>query len=236
MDSLPPLVDIARYGNVRKTDTESVGHVIQGLVDRICIGLPVACASLDDEAAEAAHRRIKDVHSAIGRLNIEQYQDAWLGVLGKLSQSATLHGLVAGRCSRILLDSGRKTHDEITTTIGLTLAGSNDPVRGARWIEGFLEGSGQLVLLDDNLRNIVDDWICRLTNDEFVVMLPLLRRTFSTFSSPERKQIGERIKLKSTGATLVSEDNDHFDHARAEAALPLILKLLGISSNAEVPA
>jgi hypothetical protein len=67
-------------------------------------------------------------------------------------------------------------------------------------------------------------------------MLPLLRRTFSTFSSPERKQIGERIKLKSTGATLVSEDNDHFDHARAEAALPLILKLLGISSNAEVPA
>ena len=56
---------IVRYGNVRQTDTEMVAGVVDGLVARICIGLPVAVASLDDEAAAEMFKLITATHSAI---------------------------------------------------------------------------------------------------------------------------------------------------------------------------
>ena len=43
MDALPPLANVLRYGNVRKTDTAMVAHAVVGLVARICVGLPLAC-------------------------------------------------------------------------------------------------------------------------------------------------------------------------------------------------
>ena len=46
MDALPPLAAVLRYGNVRQTDASMVGHVVGGLVARICVGLPGACATL----------------------------------------------------------------------------------------------------------------------------------------------------------------------------------------------
>jgi hypothetical protein len=62
----------------------------------------------------------------------------------------------------------------------------------------------------------------------------LLRRTFSTFTSPERRQIGERARRGMTGATRGATGEqaraEDFDQARAEAVLPLIAKLLGIES------
>ena len=42
MDALPPLARVARYGNVRETDAEAVGACVDGLVARICVGLPAA--------------------------------------------------------------------------------------------------------------------------------------------------------------------------------------------------
>src|SRR5262249_49373299 len=53
MDAMPPLANVLRYGNVRQMDVGMVGHVVDGLIARICIGLPAACASLNDEAADA---------------------------------------------------------------------------------------------------------------------------------------------------------------------------------------
>ncbi len=46
MDSMPPLARVARYGNVRQTKTERIIPVIDGLFERVVIGLPGACASL----------------------------------------------------------------------------------------------------------------------------------------------------------------------------------------------
>src|SRR5262249_49241059 len=51
MDALPPLARVARYGDVRGTRGEQVTPIIDGLFERIVIGLPGACASLNDEAA-----------------------------------------------------------------------------------------------------------------------------------------------------------------------------------------
>jgi hypothetical protein len=111
----------------------------------------------------------------------------------------------------------------------LALSTANDPAAAAAWLEGFLRGSGALLLHDERLWKLIDDWVSSLRKETFDGVLPLLRRTFSTFEAPERRQMGERVKRgRSTGPEITATEFGEFDTARAEAVLPLVKKLLGM--------
>ena len=228
MKALPPLANILRYQDVRKTDTEVVAHVVEGLVSRICIGLPSACASLDDDAAEQMLIIVQNTNSAIRLLQKDSYSAAWSAVLQQLLNKETLHGLIAGYSCRLLLDGDYLPREEAARKLGLALSLANEPTQAAAWIEGFLQGSGLLLLHDDALIKVIDEWVLGLSEDAFVALLPLLRRTFSNFSQSERRQIGERIRRgESKQDEQLSDDN--FDVDRANAALPVVAQLLGLS-------
>jgi hypothetical protein len=94
-------------------------------------------------------------------------------------------------------------------------------------VEGFLAGSGQLLLHDDALWRLIDGWLLGLREETFVALLPLLRRAFSAFAAPERRQLGDRARRPSTTDGLTSGDSGEFDHGRAEEGLRTVLTLLG---------
>ncbi|QOV41512.1 hypothetical protein IM697_40070 [Streptomyces ferrugineus] len=66
--ALPALVRSLRYGDVRGTDTGALAEVAAGLAERVFVGLPPACASLDADAAEEMRRHVDAVHGAVGLL------------------------------------------------------------------------------------------------------------------------------------------------------------------------
>ncbi len=229
MDALPPLADVLRYGSVRKTDAGLVSHVVDGLVTRICVGLPVACASLNDDAAAAMFDRLVQAHSAITLLQNEAHLGAWQQVLAQLADQQGMHGLLAGRCCRLLLDAGVMPLDEVERRMGLALSVGSEPAQAAAWVEGLLKGSGLLLLHNDGLWQALDRWVAALKGETFVAVLPLLRRTFSTFAAPERRQMGERARhglARPDGSTQAE-----FDAARAEKVLPLVAQLLGLEKS-----
>ena len=45
--------------------------------------------------------------------------------------------------------------------------------RAAAWLDGFLHGSGQILVYDDTLFSLVDDWLASLPEDAFTQLLPL---------------------------------------------------------------
>lgn len=230
MGALPPLAQVLRYGNVRQTDTGTVGHIVDGLVARIAIGLPSACASLNDDAAEVMDGHIVAVHAAVGLLGDEQ-RALWHETLAKLADRAGhqgLHGLVAGRCVRLLLDAGALTAADVARRMGLALSTASDPPQAAAWVEGFLKGSGLLLLHDQTLWSVLDGWVSGLSGDSFTALLPLLRRTFATFAAPERRQMGERVKQGQAAPPGQAKAEDRFDQGRADAVLPLVARLLGV--------
>jgi hypothetical protein len=234
MDALPPLADVQRYGNVRGTDAAMVGEVVAGLVARVCIGLPGACASLNDEAAAAMFDRVVSVNAAIGLMQNEEHLTSWRGAMTRLADQRGLHGLIAGRCCRLLVDAGAFAADEAARRLGLALSTANEPAQAAAWIEGFLKGSGLLLLHDETLWRTLDEWLTALPGDGFAALLALLRRTFSTFTSPERRQIGGRARRGmasvSRAAIVAQPSAEDFDQARAEAVLPLIARLLDMKA------
>ncbi len=108
-----------------------------------------------------------------------------------MADQQSLHGLIAGCCCRRLLDAGAFDAAEAARRLGLALSTASEPPQASAWVEGFLKGSGLLLLHDEKLLQVLDNWVSHLPSDTFTALLPLLRRTFSTFSAPERRQIGE---------------------------------------------
>jgi hypothetical protein len=230
MRALDPLVQILRYTDVRQTDIYLLNHIIDGLIARICIGLPVACRSLNDEAAKLMEADLSRVHQAISLLNHPDHQQSWQAVLRHLGQQANLHGLVAGRCCRLLLDQGIWSGEEVARRLSYALSLAMDPLQAGAWIEGLLKGSGLVLLHHDTLWQVLDKWVVGLSAEAFVTLLPLLRRTFARFSAPERRQMGEKVKQGQTLWVLSSTGEDR-DDERVRAMLPFVKMLLGLDGS-----
>src|SRR6185312_12654281 len=107
MDALPALARTLRYGDVRGTDLTALRDVTLGMITRICVGLPAAVGGLDDTAAAVMRDRIDAVHGALALIEERDTTDRWVTVLAGLSTRDDLHGLLAGRLNRLLLDAAR---------------------------------------------------------------------------------------------------------------------------------
>jgi hypothetical protein len=228
MDALPPLANVLRYGNVRKTDAGAVAEVLDGLAARICIGLPGACASLDDMAAAEMFARLLAVNGALALLQNAEHLAAWQAALRRLANMPGCHGLVAGRACRILLDAHVFDGDEAARRVHLALSAAVEPAQAGAWIEGLLKNSGALLVHDNALFRVVDDWLADLSADVFVKTLPLLRRTFSSFAAPERRMLGERARDGAGRGAARGPADTAFDEARGAMVLPLVAQLLGL--------
>ena len=236
MAALPPLANILRYGNVRQADTGMISEVVDGLVARICIGLPSACASLNDEAAAAMLEQVAAVNGAVALLQNEEYRTAWQRVLRQLADqegpgTRSRVGLLAGHCCRLLLEARALDAEAVARRMSLALSVAVEPSQAAAWVEGVLKGSGILLLHDDRLWQVLDGWVTELSGDTFTQLLPLLRRTFATFPAPERRAMGERARRGPSRPAAIPTAVPDFDTARAEAVLPLVARLLGLQTG-----
>ncbi|HEY9825660.1 MAG TPA: DUF5682 family protein [Stenomitos sp.] len=227
MASVPPLANVLRYSDVRQTDASLLAPIVDGLIARICIGLPGACASLDDAAAAVMLEHIGQTHRAIKLLQNPNHLQDWQTVLGRLVDQSALHGLLAGRCCRLLLDEGLFDGSEAARRLNLALSQAVEPTHAAAWIQGFLQGSGLVLLHDAEIWQVLDHWVGALSPDAFTTLLPLLRRTFSTFTAAERRQMGERVK-QGEGRSTAAREAIALDRDQAAAVLPLIAQLLGL--------
>jgi hypothetical protein len=227
METLPQLVRLLRYGNVRQTDETLVREIVDGIIPRITAGLSGAVASLNDEAAATMERQVRGTHAAIELLDAAAHLADWLDCLRRILDSEGVHGLLRGRCARLLLDAGKIESDQIARRLSLSLSRGNDPAQGARWLEGFLSGSGLLLIHDEKLLGLIDTWVDEIDGAIFQELLPLLRRTFTTFPTGERRQIGQLLtEGKSTGKGPAT-DGSEIDAVRGERALPLLKLILG---------
>jgi hypothetical protein len=236
MGSLPALVDVLTYGNVRKTDASMVRVVVDGIIARVLIGLPGAAQSLADDAAEELYKLILSVNGALRTLDDHAHLGAWHTVLRRMMDQGTIHGLIRGRACRICFDAGTIPTEEVVTQMRLAVSTAEDPSHVAAWLQGFLQESGTILLVNPTLLNTIDSWVMSLAGEQYPALLPLIRRTFSTFNPHERKQIGQILRGEVTGrrkgsrpgSTDADGSESGFDATRADAFLPTFAKLIGV--------
>jgi hypothetical protein len=224
--ALPPLVQVLRYGNVRRTDTRQVAQVVQQLVPRLCIGLPAVCAGLDLDAARPLLEKIEATHAAIRLLEDASHEADWYAALAAVQRSAASNGLLAGAAARLLFDAQQADAEATATALGLALAPAQPTAYATAWIEGFLRGSGLVLIHHRELFDLLDAWLGSLPEDTFRAVVPLLRRAFAEFSLPERRQI---MDLAGAGpaAPVAATEAPTFDWTRGRRVLPVLRELVG---------
>jgi hypothetical protein len=229
MEALPPLARVSRYGDVRGTRATDVLPLVRGLFERIAIGLPGACSSLDDDAAAKMVGSVGRVQESLDLLDLSDLREEWRAVLGRLADLEGAHGLVRGYACRLLLDQGALEAEEIGRRARLALSPAVPSREAAAWIEGLLRGSGLLLLHHDGLWVALDAWLADLSEEGFTEVVPLLRRAFSGFQAPERRRMGEKVKyLRQSAAPLALPASADVDAERAARVLPVLAQILGV--------
>jgi hypothetical protein len=234
LEALAPLANVLRYGSTRNTDTVSVAQVLDGLVQRACIALPLAARGINEEAAQVLLRQLLQANNAIGLLQNPEHRAAWLDALEQCTRGSA-HALIAGRAVRILLEQDYWKVEQVAQALSLACTNPIQPLSSAEWLEGFLQGSGLLLVMSDQLWQILQAWVASLPGDTFVELLPLLRRTFATFEAAERRQLGERVAT-GTVALAPAVASVGTDESRASLVLPILATLLGKAEGNEVAA
>jgi Family of unknown function (DUF5682) len=232
MAAVPPLVRAVRYGDVRGTDTGALSAVIDALTSRVCAGLPAAVTSLADDAAARLRAGLDRMQAALALHARDERgsapYDRWVAELSALAGRRDVHGLIVGRVVRVLADIGVLPRPEAARRFAAHLSIGIPAAGKAAWAEGFLSGGGLLLVHDRDLLGVLDDWVATLPGQDFMDVLPLLRRTFGDYSAPERANIAAAVKRLASGTPGAADpDEEPLDAARAAGPLRTVAAILG---------
>ena len=114
--------------------------------------------------------------------------------------------------------------------MGMELSCAALPSESAGWLEAFLGRSAMLLLHDETLWGLVDTWLGELSEEHFIHVLPLLRRTFTAFSAPERRQLAERSR-RAASPSARHTHAELWDEERAALPLPFLRRVLGLTGE-----
>jgi hypothetical protein len=229
MEVLPGLVNTTRYGNVRKTDADLVLGIVNSMITRICISLPSACTGIDEDASQHLFELYFKMNDAVNLLQQDEISRLWQQTLKIVADNKNSSPIIAGYATRLMVDHRLLAGDELVKVFYYAMSSASAPGIAAAWLEGFLRGSGTLLLLDNELWSVINEWVNQLDEEVFSHILPLLRRTFSSFSQPERRKLGE--KAVSGGATKLRITEAGIDEARAVQGIPVMMKLFGYKNQ-----
>lgn len=227
IDAFIPLAQVSRYGNVRKTDLDTVNVIIDSIFYRITAGLPASCTGIDDDQAETLAEKIKGLHQSLMLLDDAELKEGWVDTIQKIVALSQAAPMVQGYCCKILYDL--KIMDSALTGIEFSraLSVNNSPEFSASWLEGFLKDAATQLILDDIIWHIVNEWLGGLDEIVFMQVVPLLRRTFSAFTNVEKRKLAQRA-LQGGGKTPAISSMTEIDIERAKQVLPLLEKLMGL--------
>jgi len=142
-----------------------------------------------------------------------------------LADSSSCHPVLLGRSNRILYDLAQQDAEQLNQQFRLQLSRGNEVTHGAAWLEGLFINGAVLLLYDEGLFNLLDTWVAQLDEEDFVRVLPLVKRSFSTFSETELKQLASRVLHGSKKTAAGAYRNDP---QLAEQALEQLAMYLGI--------
>ena len=178
---------------------------------------------------------VDQVEEALRLLGRDDWRREWLEVLASQSRRDAIHGLLRGRFVRIRHDSRTLDEEGLHAASRLALSTAVPAAQAAAWLTGLLRGGAISLLHQDGVWYALDRWLGELSPEAFEEAIPLVRRAFSTFHSPELRAMGEKVKRFGTAGTQQprpAASDDDLDPARADRVLPVLAHLLGSRSDA----
>jgi len=231
MKAVSPLVRVLRYGTARRIPEDALRSLILSISVEINAGVRMGSRGLDEETTAARISAMEAYDEALRLLGDDALTSSWREELGKIVDDDQVTSSIAGLSLRRLHDVRAWEPEKVAAEFSRH-TGSRQPKESGAFLEGFLRSGSEVLLQDEPLLQLLDAWLCELSETDFTDSLPLLRRSMSSFDTVARRRVLEKVQRgrqqgTSAASHLASESNPAF-----EAALPLLYKILGLGELA----
>lgn len=227
MNAVAPLVRIVRYGTARKLPEPELRALITALSVEVNAGVRIGSRQLDDDATAKRMSAMRAYDEALGLFGDAALLEEWRRQLALLVDDEQAVAPVVGFSLRRLHDLGIWNEQQVAVAFSRQIVGET-PARAGSFIEAFIAGSAEVLIQDQALLFLIDEWLCELHEELFIESLPLLRRALTGFDATGRKRIMERIASGRREAPAAQADT--VDNPAFERALPLLKQILGMSA------
>jgi len=200
------------------------------LIHSLCVevnaGSRVGSQGLDEETSKARVQAMLAYDHALTLFSESDLIAAWRMELARIVNDDQVSPAIAGVSLRLLHDTRSWALTPVSNAFSQQMSG-DDPKRSGNFLEGFLSGGPEVMLQDQPLLHLIDDWLCSLHEEDFVESLPLLRRSLSAFDAVSRRRLLEKVK-EGKRETVETEQLPENDNPAFQQALPLLLQILGM--------
>jgi hypothetical protein len=231
MQAVVPLARVLRYGTARDLPEPELRSLIQALSVEVNAGVRLASHNLDDDAARARVGAMREFDEVLHLAAEPALLESWRRQLAAMVGDDQVAAQVAGLSLRRLHDERVWSLEEVSAAFSLHTRGEILQRAGA-FLENFLSGGSEVLLQDQPLLQLLDEWLCELNEGDFIESLPLFRRSFSDFDAVARKRVMERVARGRHSAVPVAQAGPNTANHSFDRALPLLYQILGIASGA----
>lgn len=226
METAAPLAETLRYGEARDIPRDDLRQLLLGICENVCVNLRHACRNLDAEAGKKMSAQTREFDRAITLLEEPPLTGDWQTTLGEIADDHSTTAVVGGTAARLLYDRAVIDAAGAERHLSRALSPSVATTEAGAWLDGFLAGGGHVLLHDQVLRDVVDRWLIGVSGDEFVTLLPMLRRAFSGFDAMERRRLLDAIRRGSGASPTATTSSDHAPGFHK--SVPLLKLILGL--------
>lgn len=231
MSAVSPLVRVLRYGTARRLPEDALRSLILSISVEINAGVRIAGHGLDEATATARIVATEAYDEALRLFADEALTASWRNELARIVTDDQVTPSIAGLSLRRLHDVRAWELDRVATEFARH-TGSRQPKDSGAFLESFLRGGSEVLLQDEPLLQLLDVWLCDLTEADFTESLPLLRRSMSSFDTVARRRLLERVQRGRQQSNGMGSSDSAGENPAFEAALPLLYKILGLGESA----
>lgn len=149
--------------------------------------------SVDDRGAERVQHSCQLLYEITGRMSFSPLRPALLEALEELVRQQPIHPALHGTALGLLYGGTPEKRDLAVRTAAGYLRGTRDQkLQAAAFLQGLFLTARDLLLTDAIQLEAVDELLCGLSDEDFMLLLPQLRLAFSYFTPTEAARIGRQ--------------------------------------------
>lgn len=186
-----------------------IGKFIQIIYTKIMYTLPFM-AQIKDEDLNEAMEAMKSLYSLMNRPEYESDKEVFVQTLFELLDKDGLNPGLEGCIRGILYGLSQMKASEIADACTGYMAGTREKMLAvANLFRGLFFTARDLLFTGDEFIELIDEFVSRIQDDEFMKLLPQLRLAFSYFTPSEIDEIAKRV------TTLYGISKDKFEDMQA---------------------
>ena len=189
-EALKSLMMMEELGTLYDSCMEFGGLIQLGC--RKLVALLPSMTRIKDEDLTQCMDALKLLYQLTGRESglYGQEKEAYYDALAKMCQDREIHSGLDGCIRGILYGSGRETAAEVEAVCrGYLLGTKEQMLHTAQFFKGLFYTARDLVFIGEDFLKMLDEFYGRVTEEEFMELLPELRMAFAYFTPREIDKI-----------------------------------------------